>query len=700
MRITLDYYRILGVPPQASLDQIGQAHADRSRQLPRREYSQGAIAARKQLLDRAYEVLSDSDGRAQYDQELLGSEPEGSSPAEPWPSLEIPSEQAMGALLILQELGEYELTLRLANDLLNDLPARELTLRADLTLTLALAHLELSREQWQQGNYEQAALAGRQGLGILERAPRFEGVREEIRTELYRLRPYRILDLLACEGEARRKGWQLLQEMLQARQGIEGKGDDGSGLGPDDFLRFIQQARSYLSAAEQQELFEAEAARPSAAGSYLAAYAAMARGFAEKKPSEIVRAREILNRLSQRQDVNLELGICALLLGQTEAARLAMEGCQDEGVLAFIREQSRGAPDLLPGLCRQCERWLQTEVFPHYRDLAAEPVSLQDYFADGTVQRYLELLPAESLAAELDPCLEPEATLAHRISQTRRAAGQGKAVRTRQSVSGRSRYREVPALANGTDGVAVALAPSRTKRPRPKRTSLPGDGSGAPAAPASPPPPAGGKEASPPSQPRRKRKVTFKPKPLFLALVALGSLGIASLSVQLFRQAGSPAVELRGEQLSLDLGQPPLEILPADAYLLPPTGPLTPEGALDLVQVWLERKSRAFGSTHQVDHLTPILADPLLSDWRRRALALKRSQDYWQYRHEVKIESLKTNPRHPDRASVEAQVREVASYYQNGRMNRQRSYDDRLRVRYDLVRENDRWLIERAEILG
>ena len=58
MRIPLDYYRILGLPIQATAEQLQQAYRDRTLQLPRREYSEAAIAARKQLLEKAYAVLS------------------------------------------------------------------------------------------------------------------------------------------------------------------------------------------------------------------------------------------------------------------------------------------------------------------------------------------------------------------------------------------------------------------------------------------------------------------------------------------------------------------------------------------------------------------------------------------------------------------------------------------------------------------
>jgi hypothetical protein len=178
--------------------------------------------------------------------------------------------------------------------------------------------------------------------------------------------------------------------------GIDGTGDDQSGLSIDDFLRFIQQLRGYLSAAEQQTLFETEARRPSAVATYLAVYALLARGFAQRQPSLIARAKQMLMRLGRRQDVHLEQSVCALLLGQTEEASRALELSQEYEPLAFIREHSQGAPDLLPGLCLYGERWLQKSVFPHFRDLANQKASLKEYFADEQVQGYLENLPDPS----------------------------------------------------------------------------------------------------------------------------------------------------------------------------------------------------------------------------------------------------------------------------------------------------------------
>lgn len=86
MHIPLDYYRILGLPIQATGEQLQQAHRDRSLQLPRREFSAVAIAGRKQLIDEAYQVLSNRDRRRQYDSQFLANAYSVDTPAAPAPS--------------------------------------------------------------------------------------------------------------------------------------------------------------------------------------------------------------------------------------------------------------------------------------------------------------------------------------------------------------------------------------------------------------------------------------------------------------------------------------------------------------------------------------------------------------------------------------------------------------------------------------
>ncbi len=426
MRIPLDYYRILGLPLAASEEQLRQAYSDRIVQLPRREYSTAAIASRKQLIEEAYVVLSDPKERNEYDRLYIAHAyaPDSANAAVAVEdrvavandietqslSIEINHPELVGALLILQELGEYEQVLKLGRPYLVNKShpgnkfsnSTEIELDAiadgpDVVLTVALACLELGREQWQQGHYENAAISLETGEELLAREGIFPSVRAEIEADLYRLRPYRILELLALPEEkttSRRQGLQLLQEILEDRSGIDGSGDDRSGLSIDDFLRFMQQLRHYLTVSEQHKLFEAESKRPSAVATYLAVYALIARGFTQRQPALIRQAKQMLTKLGKRQDVHLEQSLCALLLGQTEEATRALELSQEYEALAFIRENSHSSPDLLPGLCLYGENWLQNEVFPHFRDLGTQPALLKDYFADEEVQAYLEALPA------------------------------------------------------------------------------------------------------------------------------------------------------------------------------------------------------------------------------------------------------------------------------------------------------------------
>ncbi|MFM8003793.1 MAG: molecular chaperone DnaJ, partial [Dolichospermum sp.] len=123
-------------------------------------------------------------------------------------TIEISPERFVGSLLILQELGEYELVLKLGHPYLVNKPSKisvktgnrltqaEISENPDLSdiiLTVSLACLELGREEWQQGNYENAAVSLETGEELLAREGLFPTVRAEMTADLYKLRPYRIL---------------------------------------------------------------------------------------------------------------------------------------------------------------------------------------------------------------------------------------------------------------------------------------------------------------------------------------------------------------------------------------------------------------------------------------------------------------------------------------------------------------------------
>ena len=434
MRIPLDYYTILGVPNEVTSEQLTQAYEDRCLQMPRREYSDDAIAARQQLLTQAYEILSNIEKREEYDKKLFGNLEQATQEfpqilLPPIPTkasadnthikpdgLEITQEQLPGALLLLEELGKYDDIIRLSEEGLAVLDSAAPSNKADLILSFANASLEMSLEEGQREYWEEAATVAHQGLEKLKQSQLFPQLQDELINALNKLRPYRILALVSLDltdSQERQRGIELLEQMIQDRHGIDGKVTDKAELGIDDFLRFIQQIRLYLTAQEQQTLFEAEAKRPSITGIYLTAYVLLARGFAEKRPSLIVQAKGWLEQLSRYQAINIEQAVCALLLSQTEEANQILEQTPPDEVLNTIQEQSDGSPDLIPGLCWYTTQWLETEVLTHFRDLSSHSVSLEDYFADENVQSYLDGLFWETQVAQrtnshIDTDLDPE----------------------------------------------------------------------------------------------------------------------------------------------------------------------------------------------------------------------------------------------------------------------------------------------------
>lgn len=402
MHIPLDHYRILGVPNDATLDQLQQAFEDRLQQLPRQQYSNTAIAARKQLLEESFVVLADSDRRALYDESLKGesTDDESSVPGEKVKqhSLNLSSKQLPGALLLLQEIGDYQTILEVGRDYfsqpidLAQMPVATGTHEEDMVLSMALAYLEVGREEWQQSQFENAAEALQAGLAVLEQEQRFPDVQAEIHEDLSKLRPYRILEALSTSTKkpgVRQKGLNLLEEMLRERGGLDGTQEDRSGLNVQDFLRYIQQLREHLTTEEQQALFEREAAQSSAVASYLAVYTLIARGVSQGVPRLIQGAQRLLAQLSDRQDIAIEQGMCWLLLGQPIAAHQSVLRTKDQDSLSFLRQYSEGAPDLIPGLYLYTENWLQQEVYPYFQELRHKRVSLKNYFNNPDIQKAL-----------------------------------------------------------------------------------------------------------------------------------------------------------------------------------------------------------------------------------------------------------------------------------------------------------------------
>ncbi|MBD2521982.1 IMS domain-containing protein [Nostoc sp. FACHB-133] len=764
MRIPLDYYRILGLPLAASEEQLRQAYSDRIVQLPRREYSQAAISSRKQLIEEAYVVLSDPKQRSTYDQLYLAhaydpdnlaaaavaqeNRTESTKRGSDTQSLgiEITQDELVGALLILQELGEYELVLKLGRPYLvnknsatsagksNNLADEEIYESAehpDVVLTVALACLELGREQWQQGHYENAAISLETGQELLVREGLFSSIQAEIQADLYKLRPYRILELLALPQEKtaeRSQGLELLQNLLEDRGGIDGTNNDESGLNIDDFLRFIQQLRNHLTVAEQHKLFEAQSKRSSAVATYLAVYALIARGFAQRQPALIRQARQMLVRLGKRQDVHLEQSLCALLLGQTEEATRVLELSQEYEALAFIREKSQDSPDLLPGLCLYAEQWLQHEVFPHFRDLANQQAFLKDYFANQQVQAYLEALPTDAETtnewAVINPQYFPQtkAKNSHfhnNSTKTSASFNHGRLPNpdlpetpTKETSeypnfsppmwnSSGSVKSEVPAaerMSRGTNqhlnGSAKSAASGHNQKRRRRK-----------------PTPSASRERIPDNRPhsrRPRRRRTFantiegKTRLVWRVFISLVSILVfwvlATTTFGWLKNLFFPQPSLPDLQLFVQINQPPLPIPDPNRKPELGEGPLTSAEAEKVIYTWLSTKAAALGSNHEINNLEQILTGSALSQWRLIAQQNRLDNRYRKFDHSLKIESVEKIGLFADRAAVEATVNEVTQLYENGQFKN--SSNDKLRVRYDLIRERGKWRIQSTSVVN
>ena len=714
MRVPLDCYRILGLTHLSEIDKIHQAHRDRLLSMPRREYSDAAIASRKRILDKAYEILLEHDqlrGQPSVTNAANATatldEPVSDLPVTTLPpQIEADEKDFAGLLLILYELGESEKVLFLAKPYYDPEEAEHQSSRIsphdpDLLLSVSLSYLELGREYWKQGEYESAAGSLESAQEILLREGLFLSIRSEIQADLFRLRPYRILELLATPDNhtnEHRKGMSLLQEMLDARRGIDGSGNDYSSLGIDDFLRFIQQLRSYMTVIEQQTLFEDEARRPSSVATYLAVYALIARGFSQRQPALIRRAKGLLVKLSAKQDIYLEKAVCALLLGQTEEASAAIDNSAEEDQIAFIRQNSEGAPDLLPGLCLYSERWMQEEVYPHFRDLMSQIVSLKDYFADEQVQSYLEELPnTGALSSDWTSPVGGD-----RVSTTlgdvpplksdleNSASNEPKLSNYAPEIPNRFQRSATPVLdrsiaSNGNVNISRDLPKSRRLSNVPPARSTAKDGSETV------------KEIKRPSapfnsaSPKRKFSIGRLAAVIAIAIALFGSS--IWLVVWAFRSLSGAS---RSEAF-VTLEKPITSLVEAikenSPVAIARPGLLDKENATKVIEAWQVTKSKALGKTYEDNLLEEILAEPALGDWKGRAKELKATNSYLQYQvKSSEIDKVITDG--DSKAKVLAKISESRNFFNNGELDRGASKEDsNYTVEYDLVRKDNKWLI-------
>jgi hypothetical protein len=191
---------------------------------------------------------------------------------------------------------------------------------------------------------------------------------------------------------------------------------------------------------------------------------------------------------------------------------------------------------------------------------------------------------------------------------------------------------------------------------------------------------------------------------LWIVLAAVASilalLLMISTTVRWLNNLFSPAPVLKGKPLVVQLNEPPVPIPDRDSQPHFSEGPLTATTAEEIVQTWLATKAAALGQNHEIDDLENILADSALAQWQLIAQEEKKNNRYRKYEHSIKVERLDANPTDNNTAAVEASVTEAADFYENGQINRQKSYNETVRVRYNLIRQYGEWRIREMSVVN
>jgi hypothetical protein len=764
------------------------------------------------------------------------------------PDLEISPEHFLGGLLILFERGEYEeinsicmpyignggrsnnsgslhlpLNLTKSGNLQLDANSQidpavlsklkrtatgghVIPLKPDIVLTMAFSLLELGDREWRDGCYEAAVSHFETAQKILTQEDLFPQIQGQIERRLDRLRPYRVSYLVALpldRHEQRRQGIQFLEELLETACTHEVECRERFGLNSERTIQFIHETLPHLTAGEQSHLFSQLARESHQLGAdslthmqlactYLHVHALIAQGFAYHNPQLIYRAQQILlYRLSQRLDVSIEQAICAVLMGQTDAAEAILTAAPESSALLVIRQQSQGLPNRLRGLCWYIESWLKDEAFPCFRDLAESDPSLHTYFSDPDVQdfadratialseqadldRHLSVLtnsPPQLIDVPPSGDLTPSGQL-HQ-SQPRRSESAG-ATLLSATAAARGVRTGIPHMGGRPSNLSTAWQSAQHQLG--SGTVLPAERVGQ-----APPPP-----AQPSDEPvsaletennviqlereriRRRpsvptaRTLEAQATEIYSEQVPLtaeisSKLVPASKSGQLARSNNSttgtivrrrqrrkpniPRIMLVGmggitcvggavwlATTTLKTMQNPTHFSPIvkNAPIPDPpkrapnpspqspqsrpnpvvVGLLTKDVAQQIVETWLSAKSKSLGQEYQTAQLKDILVEPALSRAISRSEDAKDDGGYIKYQHQVVVASIaQINPLAKE-ATIQAQVREDAQYFERKQTTPARSTSNQYLVKYALVRQDldgatpqSRWYVKQIDVI-
>ena len=405
VELPIDHFRLLGVSPSAETESVLRTLQLRLDRCPDQGFTHEVLMQRAELLRLSADLLSDAARRQDYESTLLKLSREH---PEETAGLEMPSSREVAGLMLLWEAHAPHETFQLTRQVLQppQAPALGSGRESDLALLAALSCRDAARQDQDQRRYESAAGLLTEGLQLLQRMGKLPDQRRRLETDLEQLTPYRILDLLSrdlAEQSARQEGLVMLETFVQNRGGLEGGAAEftTSGMDQGSFELFFQQIRRFLTVQEQVDLYGRWERFGSSDASFLSVMALAAAGFSQRKPERVQDARGKLQALVLvGLDLNPMLGCMDLLLGDVERALEHVHASPDVELQEWLENHPS---DDLAALFDYCRSWLGRDVLPGYRDVDAQVVDLEAWFADRDVQAYVERLERKEGRSPLTP---------------------------------------------------------------------------------------------------------------------------------------------------------------------------------------------------------------------------------------------------------------------------------------------------------
>ncbi len=391
MELPLNHFRLIGVSPSATSEEILRAFQLRLDKTPDEGFTYEVLTQRSELLRLTADLLTDPESRREYENLLLN----GNS------GLDFSSNREVAGLILLWESGSPKEAFKITRKALQppQTPALGSSREADLTLLAALTARDSAIQEQQLRSYSNAADFLHEGIQLLQRMGKLGEIRKELEEDLVALLPYRILDLLSRDlndQESHKKGLSMLENLIIKRGGLEGnnKTEYKDYLNQQEFEVFFQQIKPFLTVQEQIDLFLELQKRGSLEAGFLAFLSLTAIGFSRRKPEKLFEARRILKKLNlSGLDAMPLVGCLDLLLADIDQASARFSSSSDENLRDWLNNYPGNK---LEAICIFCKNWLENDVLVGYRDIDSKEVDLDSWFEDREIQEFIEKLEKKS----------------------------------------------------------------------------------------------------------------------------------------------------------------------------------------------------------------------------------------------------------------------------------------------------------------